>query len=124
MLRKTNTDSRKNHTILLKYLKIWLDIDLKIILLKYQNYYVKRSSMSDAAKNLDVLASLSVLHNYFDSLSKLSVIDLYLTKFLDTLAKSFFPCSGLRNSWMYFQTVSRCYTYDISPCTFDISPPV
>jgi len=55
MLRKTNTDSRKNHTILLKYLKIWLDIDLKIILLNYQNYYVKRSDMSNAAKNLDVL---------------------------------------------------------------------
>jgi len=42
--------------------------DLKIILLDYQNNYVRRSNiMSNAAKSLDVLAtSLSVLHNYFD----------------------------------------------------------
>jgi len=32
-------------TILLKYLKIYLDIDLKIILLDYQNNYVQNSSV-------------------------------------------------------------------------------
>jgi len=45
--------------------------------------------MSNAVKNLDILASnLKVLHNYFNSLIKL-FSDLYLAKFLDTLAK---PC--------------------------------
>jgi len=47
--------------------------------------------MSNAAKNFDILTtSLSVLHNYFDSLTKL-FLDLYLAKFSDTSAKSFFP---------------------------------
>jgi len=49
--------------------------------------------MSNAAKNVDILASiLNVLHNYFDSLIKL-FSDLYLAKFLDTSAKPFFPCN-------------------------------
>jgi len=39
--------------------------------------------MSDVAKNFDILATnLSVLHNYFDGLTKL-FSDLYLAKFLD-----------------------------------------
>jgi len=43
--------------------------------------------MNNAAKNFDILAtSLSILHNYFDGLTKLFP-DLYL----GTLAKSFFP---------------------------------
>jgi len=66
--------------ILLKYLKIWLDIDLKIILLNYQNNYVGCSNMSDAAKDFDILAAW---HNYFN-LTKL-FLNLYLTKFLDIL---------------------------------------
>jgi len=42
--------------------------------------------MSNAAKNLDILAtSLSVLHNYF-GLTKI-FSDLYLAKFLNTLTK-------------------------------------
>jgi len=42
--------------------------------------------MNDAAKNFDILTtSLSVLHNYFDSLKLFS--DLYLAKFLDIIAK-------------------------------------
>jgi len=78
----------------LKYLK---DINLKIILLNHQNYYVGRSSiMSNATKNFDILAiSLSVLHNYF-GLIKL-FLDLYLAKSLNTLAKSFFPCNIIIN---------------------------
>jgi len=44
--------------------------------------------MSNAAKNFDIIAiSLSILHNYFDSLIKL-FSDLSLAKFLDTSAKT------------------------------------
>jgi len=44
--------------------------------------------MNDAVKNFDILAtSLSILHNYFDSLTKFCIY-----KFLDILAKSFFLC--------------------------------
>jgi len=40
--------------VLLKYLKIWLYMDLKIILLDHQNNYVGHSSMmSNIAKNFD-----------------------------------------------------------------------
>jgi len=35
---------------------------------------------------------LSILHNYFDDLTKL-FSNQYLTKFLDTSAKPFFPCT-------------------------------
>jgi len=42
------------------------------------------------AKNFDILAtSLSILHNYFNSPTKL-FLDLYLAEFLDTSTKSFF----------------------------------
>jgi len=53
--------------------KILLDTDLKIILLNLQNNLVGTLKlMSNIAKNFAILAtSLSVLHNYFDSLTKL-----------------------------------------------------
>jgi len=53
--------------------KILLDIDQKIILLDYQNHFVRiLKIMSNVANNFDILAtSLSILHNYFDSLTKL-----------------------------------------------------
>jgi len=53
--------------------KILLDTNLKIILLGHQNNFVGiLKIMSNAAKNFDILAiSLSVLHNYFDSSTKL-----------------------------------------------------
>jgi len=53
--------------------KILLDTDLKIILLDHQNNFVGTLKiMSNAAKNFDILAdSLSVLHHYFDSSTKL-----------------------------------------------------
>jgi len=53
--------------------KILLDTDLKMILLDHQNNFVGTLKMiSNAAKNFDILAdSLSVLHNYFDSSTKL-----------------------------------------------------
>jgi len=53
--------------------KILLNTDLKIILLDHQNNFVGTLKiMSNAAKNVDILAiSLSVLHNYFDSSTKL-----------------------------------------------------
>jgi len=39
-------------TVLLKYLKILLDTDMKIILLDHQNNYVERLNIDDnAAKN-------------------------------------------------------------------------
>jgi len=55
--------------------------------------------MSNATESFEILAiSLSIiiyynyiLHNYFDSLTKL-FSDLYPDKFLETLAKLFFPC--------------------------------
>jgi len=48
--------------------------------------------MSNAAKNCDILATgLSVLHNYFDSSTKL-LYDLYPAKILDLSAKPFFLC--------------------------------
>jgi len=47
--------------------------------------------MNKAAKDFGVLAtSLNVLHNYFDSPNK---IIFRSAKFLDTSAKSFFPCA-------------------------------
>jgi len=42
--------------------------------------------MSNAIKNFDILASLSALHNYFDSSTKLLT-----AKISDLLAKPFFP---------------------------------
>jgi len=45
--------------------------------------------MSSAVKSFDILStSLSVLHNYFNGITKL-FSDLYLIKFLDILTKSF-----------------------------------
>jgi len=61
-----------------------------MILLDYQNNYVGRlSNWWQCCKSFDILAiSLSVLYNYFDSLTKL-FSNLYLSEFLD-VAKSFF----------------------------------
>jgi len=68
--------------------KILLDTDLKIILLNHQNNFVEiLKIMNNAVKNFDILASLNVLHNYFDS-----SIKLLTAKILDLLAKPFFPC--------------------------------
>jgi len=69
---------------LIKYLKIEIDPDLKIILLDHQNNHVKISSI--AAKNFHISDSLNVLHNYFDSPTKL-MSDLHSAKFLDTSTK-------------------------------------
>jgi len=63
---------------------------LKIILLDHQNNFVGTLKiMSIAAKNFILTTSLSVLHNYFDSSTKL-FSNLYLAKFLGISAKSFF----------------------------------
>jgi len=53
--------------------KILLDIDQKIILLNCQNNFVGiLKIMNNAAKNFDILVTdLSVVHNYFDSPTKL-----------------------------------------------------
>jgi len=66
-------------------------MDRKIILLDHQNNFIGISSMiSNAKKNVDILAiSLNILHNFNDS-TKLC-LDLFLIKFLDSSAKSFFP---------------------------------
>jgi len=50
-----------------------LNVDQKIILLDYQNNFVGTLKIiSNAAKNIDIPAiGLSVLHNYFDSSTKL-----------------------------------------------------
>jgi len=48
-------------------------------------------------QKFDILViNLCILHNYFNSLTKL-FSDLYLVKFLDTLAKLFFSC--IRNEY-------------------------
>jgi len=52
--------------------KILLNIDQKIILLDYQNNFIGiLKIISNAAKNFDTLATLSVLQNYFDNSTKL-----------------------------------------------------
>jgi len=72
----------RERIILLKYLKIWLDIILKIILLDHQNNYVG-SIMSNTTNSFDILAiSLSVLYIHSDGPAKLC-LDLYLPKFLE-----------------------------------------
>ena len=72
--------------------------NLKIILLDHKNNYIKNSNIiSNVAKYFDSLViSLSLLHNYFDSLIKLSdkFSDLYSAKFLNTSAKLFL-CDSL-----------------------------
>jgi len=77
-----------------------LNTDLKIILLDHQINFVGTSKiMSDAAKNCDIPAtSLSVLHNYFDSSTKLFLItDLYVAKILNlSKAKLFCSCDRIR----------------------------
>jgi len=46
--------------------------------------------MSDVTKNFDILeTSLNVLHNYFNSSTKLYFLNLYSVKILDLSAKSF-----------------------------------
>ena len=60
-------------TILLKYLKLQLNTDLKIILLIHQNNYVDNSDMmNDVENNFDILAIslayiiiLTIRLNYF-----------------------------------------------------------
>jgi len=56
-----------------KGFKILQNIDMKIILLDNQNNFVGTLKiMSNVANNFDILATnLSVLHNYFDSATKL-----------------------------------------------------
>jgi len=52
--------------------KILLDINQKIIFFDQNNFVGILKIMSNAIKNFDSLAtSLSVLHNYFDSATKL-----------------------------------------------------
>jgi len=52
--------------------------------------------MSNVAKKFDILATLSILHNYFDSLTKLFFLS--PAKILDLSAKPFFP---YKNSAQY-----------------------
>jgi len=52
--------------------KILLDTDLKIILGHPNNFAGTLKTINNAAKNFDILTiNLSVLHNYFNSLTKL-----------------------------------------------------
>jgi len=55
-----------------KRIKILLDTDLKIILLEHQNNFVRiLKIINNAVKIFDILISSSVLHNYFNSSTKL-----------------------------------------------------
>jgi len=59
--------------------------------LNCQNNYAERLALMTMLQKVLILAtSLSVLHNYFNSPTKL-FSDLYQAEFLDTLAK--LPCS-------------------------------
>jgi len=73
--------------VLLKDLKFnWIQIR-KIILLNYQNNYVKL-----VARILKLLIIFKIpQQNYFDGPTKL-FSDLYLSEFLNFSSKSFFPC--------------------------------
>jgi len=54
----TISDKHTEITVLLQYLKICLDADLKIILLDHQNNYIERLSVNDnAAKCFNSLAT-------------------------------------------------------------------
>jgi len=57
--------------------------------------------MNSDAKSLDILASLSVLNNYFYDLTKL-FLNLYLVKFLVILAKTVFPCTSVNSIVTHF----------------------
>ena len=87
--------------ILLKdFAKILLDINLEIILLGYQNNYIRNSKMmSNAANNFDILAI---------SLSKYTS-----DKILDLAANSSFPCKIITR---YFNvTIEVLVLYVIKP---------
>ena len=76
--------------VLLKYLKIQLDTDLKIILLNRQNNDVGNWLLEYQNFLQHCSLYLTILHNYFDGPTIL-FLDLYLIKFLDSSAKTFFP---------------------------------
>jgi len=69
-----------------------LDTDLKIILLNSIKIIIGRSSGSLEIFKMfcNIAHRANFLHNYFDEPTKL-FSDLYSAKFLDILAKSFFP---------------------------------
>jgi len=74
-------------TILLMYLEILLDLNLKIIL-DHQNNYVRfklvtRTSINSLQHSIMHSSCSNVLYNYFDGPTKL-FSDLNLIKFLDT----------------------------------------
>jgi len=57
-------------------------------LLDHQNNFVGTLKiMSNAAKNSDILASLSVIHNYFDIGQRNYFSDLYPAEILDPFSK-------------------------------------
>jgi len=70
ILRLYLRQSYMKRTILPKHLKIYLDINLKIIY--YQNNYIGMSSINQYSSN----QSFSILYNYFNNLTKL-FSDLY-----------------------------------------------
>jgi len=65
--------------------------------------------MSNATKSFDILAISLSVHNYFDSPTKL-FSDLHLHKFLETLAKPFFPCGEKTSNVQKFSK----FAYDTS----------
>jgi len=72
---------------------ILLDTDLKILLNHQNNFVGILKIIGNAAKNFNILTtSLSVLHNYFDSSTKLLFWLCIQLKILDLSAKLFFPC--------------------------------
>jgi len=69
-------------------------LDLKIILLDHQNNYIKSLSIdSNAAKSFNILTSIRASYITILMIQTKLFLDLYLAKFLDTSAKSFFSLS-------------------------------
>jgi len=71
---------------------------------------MNRKHDEQCCKRILITISFSFLHNYFDILTKL-FLNLYLSKFLDTLAKLFFPCKQilyveLIHNYCNYKTVS------------------
>jgi len=80
----------------------------KKILLRHQNNYAHLSWLLEFFLQhclLITLLCLSFPYNYFDGTTKL-FSDLYLVKFWDTPAKSFFSCRYYFIDWLSFSALS------------------
>jgi len=84
--------------VLLKYLKIWRDTDLKIILLNQNNYLKRLKCWWQCRKKFQHSSNqFEHPHNYLIVQTKL-FSNLYLSEFSDASAKPFFLCNYMKHS--------------------------